>query len=48
MVKGPKGRPDTQTYWSTDYRPQEELQLQNKQSGSTNLVYYTRTRLEPH
>jgi hypothetical protein len=28
MVKGPKGRPDTQTYWSADCRPQEELQLQ--------------------
>jgi hypothetical protein len=28
LVKGPKGRPDTQTYWSTDCRPQEELQLQ--------------------
>jgi hypothetical protein len=24
---GPKGRPDTQTNWSTDCRPQEELQL---------------------
>jgi hypothetical protein len=26
----PKGRPDTRTYWSTDCRPQEELQLQSK------------------
>jgi hypothetical protein len=25
---GPKGRPDTQTYWSTVRRPQEELRLQ--------------------
>jgi hypothetical protein len=28
VVKGPKGRPDTQTNWSTVCRLQEELQLQ--------------------
>jgi hypothetical protein len=29
VVKGPKGRPDTQTNWSTDCRPQEQLKLQD-------------------
>jgi hypothetical protein len=38
MVKGPKGRPDTQTYWSTDCRPQEELQLQHQ--SDTILVSF--------
>jgi hypothetical protein len=28
VVQSPKGRPDTQTDWSTVCRPQEELQLQ--------------------
>jgi hypothetical protein len=35
MVKDPKGRPDTQTYWSTDCRPQEELQLQDSNFKKT-------------
>jgi hypothetical protein len=35
LVKGPKRRPDTQTYWSTDCRPQDELQLQPEESQST-------------
>jgi hypothetical protein len=28
LVMHPKGRPDTKTNWSTDRRPQDELQLQ--------------------
>jgi hypothetical protein len=39
---GPKGRPDTQTYWSTDCRPQEEPQLLQVGGVSDETVKYGR------
>jgi hypothetical protein len=39
LVKGPKGRPDTQTHWSTDCRPQEELQLQHNEAVSREMKW---------